>query len=297
MHRLDPNYTSEALKKLIEIGQEKAKELIDAFEEDPASVEVGTFYTKFKDDLIACQNGNCAYCEQLVSGHPGDVEHYRPKNRVTLDSGKVLTIKHPKHGEMNHPGYFWRAYSWDNLFLSCGDCNKARYHSDQDGRTKFGKQDRFDILGKRAVDPCDDLNDELPLLVHPVDGDPQKDLTLDGENLYQAHNDRGQYTIDLLGLNRRADLIERRSVALERGQLVVWEFLDAVKNEKAKKQMEKAELLQKIIDGSIEFLSAYRLGLFGELKKLDDLGVDLKIGELVQKVLKTGGDPSADAPR
>ena len=38
----------------------------------------------------------CAYCEKSLLDSPKHIEHYRPKNI-----------------------YYWLAYSWDNLFLSC----------------------------------------------------------------------------------------------------------------------------------------------------------------------------------
>lgn len=64
-----------------------------------------------------------------------------------------------------------------------------------------------------------------------------------------------------------------------------------------KTQREKMELLRDIIDGSVEFRSAYRLGLFCELKKLDAYGVHLKIGDLVTKVMSISSGPPAHSPQ
>jgi uncharacterized protein (TIGR02646 family) len=48
-------------------------------------------------------NLKCAYCEQKLLDAPKHIEHYRPKNK-----------------------YYWLAYSWDNLLLSCGSCNSVK---------------------------------------------------------------------------------------------------------------------------------------------------------------------------
>lgn len=45
----------------------------------------------------------CAYCEQKLLDAPKHIEHYRPKDT-----------------------YYWLAYSWDNLLLSCGSCNSSK---------------------------------------------------------------------------------------------------------------------------------------------------------------------------
>ena len=66
-----------------------------------------------KDALMTLYHGKCAYCETYdPSPH---VEHYRPKRG----------------------GYYWLAYSWDNLILSCSQCN-----------TKKGNQ--FPINGQKV---------------------------------------------------------------------------------------------------------------------------------------------------
>src|SRR3954454_1457494 len=54
----------------------------------------------------------CAYCEISTARVDWEVEHYRPKGRVAERQG--------------HPGYYWLAYDWDNLFPSCTFCNQHR---------------------------------------------------------------------------------------------------------------------------------------------------------------------------
>ena len=59
-------------------------------------------YQDVKDALRSLYHGKCAYCETYdPSPH---VEHYRPKRG----------------------GYYWLAYSWDNLIASCSQCNTKK---------------------------------------------------------------------------------------------------------------------------------------------------------------------------
>jgi hypothetical protein len=105
-------------------------------------------YQALKNCLKEYFHGKCAYCEsdfEAVSW--GDVEHYRPKRKVT---GAI------------HPGYYWLAYEPSNLMPSCERCNRAD-----------GKLNKFPIAatGKRALAEGDDLGAEAPLLLNPYDPD------------------------------------------------------------------------------------------------------------------------------
>lgn len=87
-------------------------------------------------------HGNCAYCRaSYLATAFGDVEHYRPKGRVEDD---------PKH-----PGYYWKAYDFDNYLPSCSKCNRKE------------KRSKFPIHGTRATSPTDPLDLEKPLLINP----------------------------------------------------------------------------------------------------------------------------------
>src|SRR5574341_1145443 len=66
--------------------------------------------------------GKCAYCETLIAeNHPGDIEHFRPKGRVTDSMGRQLMVQDENGEEYPHPGYYWLAYDWKNLLLACED--------------------------------------------------------------------------------------------------------------------------------------------------------------------------------
>ena len=103
-------------------------------------------WTELKQYLFVISKGKCGYCEQKVTGvYAGDVEHYRPKKKVTDDP--------------NHPGYYWLAYDERNYVPVCQKCNGAR-----------AKANHFplDPNSKRASAPGADLSLEQPLLVNPL---------------------------------------------------------------------------------------------------------------------------------
>ena len=102
----------------------------------------------------------CAYCETKgVAGFEWDVEHFRPKGRVAEDGA--------------HPGYYWLAYSWTNLYLSCTFCNQRRKDkprwNDPVEAAAAGKVDQFplDPTGSRIIEPSGDTATEGRLLLDP----------------------------------------------------------------------------------------------------------------------------------
>ena len=67
-----------------------------------------------KDALLQAQYGKCCYCEsKFRATSPGAVEHFRPKGAAKQESGSPT----------QYPGYYWLAYSWGNLLVSCETCN------------------------------------------------------------------------------------------------------------------------------------------------------------------------------
>ena len=69
-----------------------------------------------KSFLHKSQHRKCCYCERKRDQKiDSDVEHFRPKSEVKENSG--------------HPGYWWLAYEWNNLLISCKTCNVGKKHS------------------------------------------------------------------------------------------------------------------------------------------------------------------------
>ncbi|MEM7655027.1 MAG: aminoglycoside phosphotransferase [Bacteroidota bacterium] len=151
-------------------------------------------FEEVKSKLIEMCSGarRCHYCEDSMAD---EMEHFRPKNL-----------------------YPSQTFVWENYLYSCGPCNGP-------------KGDQFAIFeaatGKRI-----ELNAPLPaspppglaLLINPREEDPTQLLFLDivaqsfvfqpwADDTNTPEFQRAQYSIDILRLNQRADLINARKLA------------------------------------------------------------------------------------
>lgn len=154
-----------------------------------------------KEALNALFHGKCAWCEsRLGSTTPGDICQYRPKSSVAESPA--------------HPGYWWLASQWENLLLSCPDCNRTRRH---EGITS-GKANRFPLEDetKRAFAIGGEILEE-PLLLDPTIDNPADHLVYDWEGQVLSDTRRGQMTITILGLNRPSLIIARKRAMDELG--------------------------------------------------------------------------------
>ncbi len=142
------------------------------------------------------QLDKCAFCESAFAHISyGDVEHFRPKAEVRQDAGGVPL----------RPGYYWLAYEWSNLFVSCQLCNQ-RFK-----RTHFPLSNP----GRRARSHRQNLGREKPLLINPAAVDPALHITFHDERPVPVGRSRvGDITIRVLGLDR-PELLERRRERLQ----------------------------------------------------------------------------------
>lgn len=159
--------------------------------------------------------GKCAYCESnYMHVHPTDVEHWRPKGEVDDEhAGKIK------------PGYYWLAADWDNLFPSCIDCNRQRYHkmAGPNGEmVKLGKKNSFPLVpgSRRARKPGEETT-EQPLLLHPCKDDPTACLcfaeTIEEGGILRPRGEshdlafqRADASLTVYGLNRAELVLERK---------------------------------------------------------------------------------------
>lgn len=148
-----------------------------------------------KAALINMQHDKCCFCEsKLTHISYGDVEHYRPKGGYKQNDSEPLQAL----------GYYWLAYDWNNLLLSCTLCNQQY------------KKNLFPLLDKdkRARNHHDDISEEHPLLINPSIVNPQEYIGFREEYPYAInHSVYGQTTINALGLDREA-LNEKRRTEL-----------------------------------------------------------------------------------
>ena len=136
--------------------------------------------------LFELFHGKCAFCESRVDPDMrGILDHFRPK-WATRGLGSEYAPNH----------YWWLAFAWDNLYLSCPSCNKHR-------------GPRFPVRGRRIDGPNEDPSSEEPLLLDPCSDHPDEHLRFDESGHVEPRSERGDITINLVALNR-SDLVERR---------------------------------------------------------------------------------------
>lgn len=194
----------------------------------------------------------CAYCETHVTGgSEWDVEHYRPKAAVA---------ERP-----DHPGYYWLAYQWSNLYPSCKFCNQGRKDPPRWGDQRWGatrgKADQFPLMDEeaRAMTPEDPVAPERPLLLDPCRDQPEDYLsfTVLGEPISLEDNLRGAASIEILHLARKRLRDLRRTKAQE--AMEVLRFIAkhrASGNEEARRDFE--QLLDRMAKDESEYAAVVR---------------------------------------
>lgn len=152
--------------------------------------------------------GKCAYCESLITAsQPGDMEHFRPKEKVTDSFNKPIIVENINGDSITHPGYYWLAYDYTNLLPACADCNRPS-KGNSEGKL-IGKWNQFPVIESYAVNPGEEVN-ELPYLINPVIEDPEEHLEIDSLGIMHAKSERGKKCIEIFGLNLRQSLVEER---------------------------------------------------------------------------------------
>jgi uncharacterized protein (TIGR02646 family) len=176
-------------------GKAKRKELCKAYLASPDDYRTGKRKPEFdsgiygsrsvKRALIKAQHGKCAFCESKITHIAyGDVEHFRPKAGVRQKASDKL----------QRPGYYWLAYEWRNLLLSCQLCNQ-RYKENL-----FPLEDPI----QRARSHTDKVSKERPLFIDPSrETDPEALISFHDEVPCAVDgNLRARRTIESLALDR-----------------------------------------------------------------------------------------------
>lgn len=142
---------------------------------------------EYRKALKNCQGNKCCFCEKPIAN--ADIEHFRPKSAWQQTKGSPL----------NKPGYYWLAYSWSNMLISCGDCN-----------SQANKGNLFPVNGVRSSFPSD-CNGEDKILINPSEEDPSIYITFRLDMPLGIDADgRGDSNIEVFNLKERADILEIR---------------------------------------------------------------------------------------
>jgi uncharacterized protein (TIGR02646 family) len=220
------------------------RQLCATYARDPVSYDTGKKTFEFSSDLyghesvknalIQAQHAKCAFCESKFTHIAyGDVEHFRPKGGCHQAEAEPLL----------RPGYYWLAYDWANLFLSCTLCNQ-----------RF-KKNLFPLkqATRRARNHQSDVGGEEPMLIDPGAEDPEAFIGFREEVPYAIKSDaRGESTIDILGLRRPA-LAERR-----RDHLVTVKMLRVVAATNEPEAQEARDVLERLQRDTGEYASMVR---------------------------------------
>lgn len=186
-----------------------------------------------KEALIKLFRGKCAYCEStFLHVYSGDVEHFRPK-------GEIEEATPDKK-----PGYYWLAANWDNLLLSCRNCNQKLSHSIYGAANKrtMGKMNQFPLsdVNKyvRKHDHPNGIADEEPfrLLLNPCIDDPEIHLEYGKEGVIRPKKDqfgvpspKAKKSIDVYVL-QRVPLVQSRERVLIEIQAQIQRVKEAITN-------------------------------------------------------------------
>ncbi|MBP6456030.1 MAG: hypothetical protein KA275_04805 [Chitinophagaceae bacterium] len=194
---------NDAPNDLLEKGKIATEELCKLYNEGEREFKNinSKIYGLAKPKLKELQFDKCCFCESKISHNShGDVEHFRPKGGWVQENEN-----------QNKPGYYWLAYNWENLLLSCQICNQSFKGN------LFPLKDN----SKRAKSHNDDISKEEPIFINPFLENPEEFI----EFVYDIPkakngNDRGIKTIEKLGLDRE-QLNERRRELLNEINLIL----------------------------------------------------------------------------
>jgi 5-methylcytosine-specific restriction endonuclease McrA len=108
--------------------------------------------SQMRNALWTVGSAKCWYSEVSLQEPEGQVEHYRPKKRL---SGA------------GHNGYWWRAFDWQNLRLAHPTVNRRK--TDYLTGRRAGKGSYFPLRNeaRRATTPAEEANEE-PVLLDPA---------------------------------------------------------------------------------------------------------------------------------
>jgi hypothetical protein len=154
--------------------------------------DLGNQYTTVINELWRAQFLMCCYCEMQQLQVWNDLEHFRPAGNARRDSH-------------NDSGYWWLAWSWQNLMFACRFCNRT------------AKNDWFPLhVGSTPLQPEEHPpGNESALLIDPGTENPLTHIQFRQESatgrwLPHARNGspRGKRTIEILQLATHPDFLE-----------------------------------------------------------------------------------------
>lgn len=148
----------------------------------------------------------CVWCERIRDWRRElDVEHYRPRVRVTEWAGSPPLVTDSPPPEVNvGPGYWWLAFDWANLSLACKTCNEG------------WKRCLFPVRSPRPRYREGMEAEERALLVEPGSAFRTADhFKWTSDAFMLPNSEEGYATIVSCGLNRSELVTRRQKIALD----------------------------------------------------------------------------------
>lgn len=169
---------SDAIKVLCGRHDAEGEKFKTSSKDDFSSTIYG--HDSVKSTLKACQHEKCCYSEMMLDrlDFP-NVEHYRPKGAVNIGEAE----------EKKTSGYYWLAYTWENLCY-CKTKINVSYK-----RSFFPLGDECLRVSKYSGD----LSEKKPLLLDPFVDEPRDHIRFHEEAPYPL-TDRGKHSIKYYGL-------------------------------------------------------------------------------------------------
>ncbi len=132
-------------------------------------------------------NGKCAYCESHTLIYLRSFDKYRPKS------------------------YTWLSREWSNLLFCCRSCSSKKSYKfplrKEENRKTESTNDKNDLLANSKY-----LLSEEPLILNPEIDFPEEHFYFTKDGIIKSNTERGQVTIDIIGLNRMELCKQRFSV-------------------------------------------------------------------------------------
>lgn len=191
------NKTHERRMQVIEAGfypsQDPAKVIYITNDDNSTSkIPTKNYNSRYKlDDIRDALNiiykGKCAFCEQKEE--LTHVEHYRPKDI-----------------------YYWLAFSWDNLLMSCPTCNTHKLANFEiDGVLANFENTELNVRNINSSSAAYDTV-EIPKMVNPEVTDPNGLIYFEKDGRIKSDDPRFSYTIETCKIDRKSLNDSRRSL-------------------------------------------------------------------------------------
>lgn len=202
-----------------------------------------TFNDRYKQEdirsrLIEIYKWKCAFCEQRIEQY--HIEHYRPKAT-----------------------YYWLAFSWDNLLLSCPKCNEYKdLNFDLDGHKIAFINTEANLRNINSSSAVYDFV-ELPRMVNPEVTDSVGEITFNLLGKIESANPRFAYTIEKCKIDRK-DLNDNRRSLIDRFREHLRDVALSYDNDNDKKVGIKTTVRNFIIDSKnleMEYLAFRRFAI------------------------------------